>query len=123
MRRLKAALCIMLALTLLCCTGASAVSVKKGQSGFEPYILNIRLNELGYDTDRDSSQFDDAAVKAVRSFQEQNGLKATGTVDDATWEALFNESYTLSFTDGINHRDYKARGKLVVPFASLETKD
>jgi len=48
----------------------------------------IMLNGLGYEPFRDDGYFDAATEKAVKSFQTDNGLEATGKIDDNTANAL-----------------------------------
>ncbi len=39
--------------------------------------------------------FDDATQNSVRSFQESRGLNANGTVDKASWDAIYKEYKAL----------------------------
>jgi peptidoglycan hydrolase-like protein with peptidoglycan-binding domain len=62
-----------------------------GVSGDEVALLHIELSALGYSIapqDRNDRLFGDATSAAVRLFQQQNGLPATGSVDRATAAAL-----------------------------------
>lgn len=54
-----------------------------------------RLKELGYFTHKSSAGFYKHTQAAVISFQKQNGLKASGTVDEETWNALYASDVAL----------------------------
>ncbi len=67
----------------------SLVSYQQGSSGSDITRLEIRLNELGLYTGSFDETFGAGVDKAVRTFQQQNGLPANGVVDQATWNAIF----------------------------------
>lgn len=46
--------------------------------------VQLMLNGLGYTTDRTDGYFDKATLKAVKAFQKENNVKATGKVDEKT---------------------------------------
>jgi peptidoglycan hydrolase-like protein with peptidoglycan-binding domain len=50
-------------------------------------ILQTRLAQLGYTVTIDGS-FGQGTTTAVKQFQTDKGLPSTGTVDQATWNAL-----------------------------------
>jgi peptidoglycan hydrolase-like protein with peptidoglycan-binding domain len=52
-------------------------------------VLQTRLAQLGYQVTVDGS-FGAGTSAAVKQFQTDNGLPATGVVDQATWNALLN---------------------------------
>ena len=64
-------------------------NVKRGDKGSTVQELQERLNELGYSVGTADGIFGGKSETAVKSFQQDNGLEATGVVDEATWEALF----------------------------------
>ncbi len=61
--------------------------LKKGMTGRDVADIQEALNIFGHDLDVDGS-FGKATQNAVKAFQEANGLKVTGIVDDKTLKAL-----------------------------------
>lgn len=58
--------------------------------------LQIRLQQVGFLTNRDRNGTYDAATReAVVAFQERAGLAVTGSCDRPTWAALVESGYTL----------------------------
>ena len=58
--------------------------------------LQQRLYELGYlEASKVSGNFLKYTYRAVKAFQTQNGLKATGEVDEATWNLIFNDAHVV----------------------------
>jgi peptidoglycan hydrolase-like protein with peptidoglycan-binding domain len=53
-------------------------------------ILQQRLAQLGYDVGTPDGAFGSGTTAAVKQFQTNNKLPATGVVDGATWAALAN---------------------------------
>ena len=123
MKKIRILVCLLL---VLCfgCASASAISLKKGSAGLEPYYLALRLNHLGYDAGaQPDGKYGNELAEAVKSFQKANGLKATGTVNNETWNAVFRESYTLSQfvkTAQFSNRTYRISGLLVPPFTEAK---
>ena len=64
--------------------------LKKGSKGEDVKQLQERMQLLGYFDGPVSGNYQDKSVKAVKKIQEQNGMKATGKVDEATWNLIFN---------------------------------
>jgi peptidoglycan hydrolase-like protein with peptidoglycan-binding domain len=60
-------------------------------------VLQQRLIQLGYDVTADGS-FGPGTKQAVIQFQTDKGLPATGVVDQATWNALAENSTTTTTT-------------------------
>ena len=60
-------------------------------------ILQTKLNQLGYQVTVDGS-FGGGTTTAVKQFQSDHGLPATGTVDAATWNALLTASPATTTT-------------------------
>lgn len=56
--------------------------------GFNGVKVRLVQQRLGTFTTGDQVSMDSRTVAAVRAFQEQNDLPATGVVDEATWHAL-----------------------------------
>ncbi|MBB5183497.1 S41 family peptidase [Catenisphaera adipataccumulans] len=50
--------------------------------------LQTYLQYLGYPVDRTDSYFDQAGSEALKQFQTDHGLEATGTCDKKTWDAV-----------------------------------
>ncbi|PWU69277.1 S41 family peptidase [Gracilibacillus dipsosauri] len=53
--------------------------------------LQIMLDGLGYEVDRNDGYFDESTASAVKAFQTDNDLEATGQVDQNTAEVLQSE--------------------------------
>lgn len=58
-------------------------------------MIQQRLTDLGYYTGPISGNFLGHTRNAVREFQRQNALDVTGTVNEATWNALFNDAHVV----------------------------
>ena len=69
--------------------------LKNGSSGKLVKQLQERLNLLGYYDGPISGNFLKNTTRAVKALQTQNGLKATGIVDEETWNVIFNEAYPV----------------------------
>ena len=54
--------------------------------------LQERLKYLGYYDNEISGNFQKYTTRAVKNFQTQNGLEATGEVDEVTWNLIFNDA-------------------------------
>ena len=91
-RRKKAAvLLLLLSMSFAAATfnrEASADLYKKGSSGQVVVEIQKRLKEWGYYDGRADGAFGSATEKAVKLFQQKNGLEADGQVGDATLAAL-----------------------------------
>ncbi len=53
--------------------------------------LQERMQLLGYYDGPISGNFMEKTLKAVKKIQKQNGLTVTGTVDEETWNLIFND--------------------------------
>jgi len=62
--------------------------LKFGDSGENIYVLDQKLQELGYLEDEPNDAFDLGTYEAVSKFQTENGLKADGMVGEKTWQAI-----------------------------------
>ena len=54
--------------------------------------LQERMQQLGYYDGPVSGNFMEKTLAAVKKIQTQNGMKATGTVDEDTWNLIFNNT-------------------------------
>lgn len=67
-------------------------TIKYGTTGKDVRQVQQRLQELGFFTyPKLTDGYYKATQSAVEAFQKKNGIKATGTVNADTWEALFND--------------------------------
>lgn len=67
-------------------------TLKQGSVGKDVQKVQQRLMDLGFFTFyKTTENYKERTVAAVKEFQKKNGLKATGTVDADTWDALFND--------------------------------
>jgi len=74
-------------------TGAQYRQLKKGDTGYDVYLLKIRLYQLGYlPTDRATERYTASLVQTVRTVQERNGLEPTGTASPAFQKLLYSDS-------------------------------
>ncbi len=70
--------------------------LKNGSSGAEVKLMQQRLHDLGYlDASKVSGNFQKYTFRAVKAIQTQNGLKATGVVDEETWNVIFNDAHVV----------------------------
>ena len=70
--------------------------LKNGSSGAEVKLMQQRLHDLGYlDASKVSGNFQKYTFRAVKAIQTQNGLKATGVVDEETWNVIFNNAHVV----------------------------
>ena len=68
-----------------------------GSTGANVKKLQERLMELGFFTyKKTTTGFYKNTQQAVKDFQEHNGLKVTGVVDKATWDAIFNDDNVVT---------------------------
>lgn len=71
---------------------AAYVELKAGDSGEGVLNANARLNKLGYLKLTPGSGYDALTEKAVKAFQEKNGLEVTGILTPQDQEFLFSEA-------------------------------
>ena len=87
--RCAIALVLILAVAVACLTTvASAASYKKGSSGETVRKIQTKLKEWGYYDGEADGMFGSATEKAVKYFQEKNGLTADGKAGQATLDAM-----------------------------------
>ena len=67
-------------------------TIRRGSTAAAVPKVQQRLMDLGFFTFyKTTPNFMDKSVQATKAFQTQNGLDATGIVDEETWNALFND--------------------------------
>lgn len=66
-------------------------TLRAGATGDEVFTLQNLLNEWGFACPP-TGVFDENTEKAVRDFQQAQGLTADGIVGKRTWEALQDEA-------------------------------
>ena len=65
--------------------------LKKGSSGEDVYWLQMKLSELGYYTGTVTGSYYSGTASAVKKFQKDNGIYASGEANAKTQEALYAE--------------------------------
>ncbi len=70
-------------------------TIRRGQVGAEVSDVQRRLGDIGLAWNADPGVFDRATEDAVRTFQQQRGLRADGVVGPETWHELVGASYRL----------------------------
>ncbi len=63
--------------------------------------LQVFLSYLGYDVDREDEYFSPTSSEALKQFQSDNGLEATGNCEYSTWEKLQNQVILKLNKEGI----------------------
>ncbi len=69
-------------------TDSGFVSMNVGSKGSRVRELQEMLAELGYHTGSCDGDYGNQTVNSVIAFQRDNGLTASGSVDEATWKAI-----------------------------------
>ncbi len=65
-------------------------TVRQGAKGADAKMVQNRLKALGYFTNRVDGLFGDRSVKALKAFQENNGLTPDGIAGPDTYDVLFS---------------------------------
>lgn len=73
--------------------------LNRGDKGENVKQVQTRLKDLGFFNGPISGNFMDQTIAAVKAFQEHNGMYVTGTLDEETWNMLFNSSEALTVND------------------------
>ena len=107
---LAAALCLPWAL-------AASAGLKKGDQGADVQALQMRLVKLGYSVGKVDGDYGNKTKAAVQAFQKDRGLPVTGSVDEATHGALYDERETAVF------EGYTAEVALEAPFTYLDKEE
>ena len=69
--------------------------LKNGSTGKLVKQVQERLTELGYYEGPVSGNYQKYTIRAVKTFQTQNGLEETGVVDEETWNLIFNDVHVV----------------------------
>lgn len=69
--------------------------LSRGSKGEDVKMVQTRLKELGFFDGPISGNYMDQTLGSVKAFQEHNGMHATGVMDEATWNVLFNDENVL----------------------------
>lgn len=71
---------------------------------FSEEVINVqqKLLDLGYFGMQPTGFYGDITEEAIKAFQTQNGLEATGILDDATYALLFSDKAAASPTPVVN---------------------
>ena len=86
---------IALGLSVMLLTGASAAELKSGSKGGSVLRIQNELFARGYLTQEGDGRYGKNTETAVRAFQQENGLEATGVVDEATMNLLLYSETAL----------------------------
>lgn len=75
-------------------TITSDLSLKQEDENDTVKAMQLRLYNIGYISDKDNvtGYYGEVTAEAVKKFQKRNGLKETGTADNATLVLLFDSS-------------------------------
>lgn len=79
-----------LAMAALLCASACAETLDVGDKGGQVLKVQEALYEKGYLEAEADGMYGEMTADAVRAFQEDNGLEATGVVDDETKEMILS---------------------------------
>ena len=73
---------------------SSDLSLKQEDENDTVKAMQLRLYNIGYIADKDNvtGYYGEVTAEAVKKFQKNNGLKETGTADNATLVLLFDSS-------------------------------
>ena len=71
---------------------ALAAVYQEGDSGQEILAVQQRLRSLGYAVGKQDGVFHPLTASAVRAFQQQQGLPASGVLDEATYQKLMGRA-------------------------------
>ena len=72
------------------------MSATEGDTGLNVYVLQKKLNQLGYFRGSCSASFGELTREAMQAYQRDRGLDATGHADSATWTALYTDASQAS---------------------------
>lgn len=79
-----------------------ALRIARGAAGEQVRELQHRLFQLAWFPELTTGKYDDATVAAVRGFQDKRGFKATGVVDQRTWDRLSKMTETPTHDQKFN---------------------
>ena len=75
---------------------ALAAVYQEGDSGQEILAVQQRLRSLGYAVGKQDGVFHPLTASAVRAFQQQQGLPASGVLDEATYQKLMGQAQSAA---------------------------
>ncbi|MBR6569175.1 MAG: peptidoglycan-binding protein [Clostridia bacterium] len=108
MKRLLACVLLLILLVSACPAGLSEEAAENllqyGAQGENVTLIQQRLTDLGYYTGKISGNFLEGTRVAVKKFQKDYGLEATGTVDGETEALLMSAEYRV-LKEGLNGDD------------------
>ena len=91
--------CVLLLITLPAqaeTAGAQYRELKRGDAGYDVYLLKVRLYQLGYlSTDRGTENYTAGFEKTIRTVQEANGLEPTGVATPDLQVLVFSDDCRL----------------------------
>ena len=67
-------------------------TLSQGDIGGQVKAAQEALIRLGFDEFKNDGRYGTLMGRAVRKFQESRGLRVTGEINAATWEALFTKA-------------------------------
>ena len=73
-------------------TPDEALLIKKGDSGDNVILLQLRLRDLGYYNYKITGFFGDFTVAALKDFQKENGISADGVAGTKTLETMYSNA-------------------------------
>lgn len=79
---------IIMAFLMTTSSAHAFTTIQKGAKGESVKEIQQKLTELGFLNSKIDGNFGNVTQKAVKAFQQQNGLNATGTVDEVTYIAI-----------------------------------
>ena len=99
-------------LAAMLCTGAQAAELKTGDRGGSVLKVQNELYARGFLTEEGDGRYGRNTESAVRAFQQENGLEATGIVDDETMNLLLYSGDALNrkLSDRLTKLGYLAAG-------------
>ncbi len=90
---------------------AGAQTLKKGDSGWKVKVVQQKLRVLGYWKETPNGKLTVTTADALKKFQKQNGLRASGDLDEKTYKKITWQAFNK---EGIN----KVKGNEIVKTAA-----
>ena len=87
--------------------------LQQGDEGPSVSALQLALAALGFDVGALDGFFSDSTTTAVLQFQQSQGVAATGTVDDATWELLGGQSFDPSEVTQVSAEEFPSIARVL----------
>lgn len=100
-------------------------TLRKGSSGEYVTLLQTKLIQLGYNLEPYGAdgKYGNTTLKAVKEFQQDNGLTADGVVGTKTWEAILNSGSAATYTVTISHLGKGVADEIVKKYGGTMTKE